>query len=243
MNSSQKQLNAKKVLAIAAHPDDIDFGASCTISKLVERGVSAYYLILTNGNKGTADHTISSDDLIQMRQDEQRAAGKIIGLSDVFFLDHPDGGLEITQDLKKQIVRIIRTVKPDLVITMDPSVIYDVESGFINHPDHRAAGQAALDAVFPLARDHLSFPELYTDEHLEPHKTKQLLLINMTTGNYWTDISDMIDHKIAILHAHASQVPPTEQEVRTLVERIAARPSKNSPYDLSEQFVLIDIPS
>ncbi|MDB5166195.1 MAG: LmbE family protein [Candidatus Saccharibacteria bacterium] len=228
-------------LGIVAHPDDLDFGASGTFAKWIAQGTEAYYLILTDGSKGSTDYEVSPEELTQTRRAEQVAAGKVLGLKDVFFLDYPDGGLEVTMELKREIVRYIRRIRPDVVVTMDPSVLYDVETGFVNHPDHRAAGQATLDAVFPLARDHLSFPELYTDEHLEPHKVKQALLINMTTGNYWTDLSSWRSKKLDVLRAHASQVPADDAALTELVERIGGRAAAGQPYDLAEQFVRLDL--
>ncbi|MEJ0073518.1 MAG: PIG-L deacetylase family protein [Candidatus Saccharibacteria bacterium] len=199
-------LNPKSFLCVAAHPDDMEFGAAGTVAKFVAGGAKGYYLILTDASKGTADRTIEPKQLTALRQEEQRAAAGILGLEKVFFGDYEDGALEVTQDVKRDIVRAIREVKPEVVITMDPSFIYSAEYGFINHPDHRAAGQATLDAVYPLARDHLSFPELLK-EGLEPHKTATVLLTNFEKHGFLVDITDHMETKLKALGAHASQLP------------------------------------
>ncbi|GAC1390468.1 MAG: PIG-L family deacetylase [Candidatus Saccharimonadales bacterium] len=194
----------KRALAISAHPDDIDFGMSGTLSKWARKGTKVSYLILTNGSKGSSDPNMNSSELVKLRRREQDAAAKLLGVDKVYYLDYEDGELEITQALKRDIVRTIRIVKPDVVLTMDPSMLYSVEHSFINHPDHRAAGQAALDAVFPLARDRLSFPDLLR-EHLEPHETPRVLLVSFDNHNYYEDITETIELKIQALALHKSQ--------------------------------------
>lgn len=232
-------LEPSVVLGIAAHPDDLDFGASGTLAKFAAAGAQVHYLLLTDGGKGSSDPAMTPEQLIPIRQAEQRAAVAAIGGASAEFLTYPDGELEVTQELKKAIVKTIRTIKPDLVVTMDPSVLYSAERGFINHPDHRAAGQATLDAVFPLARDHLSFPELLA-AGLEPHRVKTLLLINFDSSNFHVDISTTIDQKMAALAAHSSQMPDlasTQQWVRGL----AAKAGQSAGYQYAEAFVRVDV--
>ncbi len=233
------ELKPKVVLGIAAHPDDLDFGSAGTMAALAANGADVHYLILTDGSKGTSDTKLSQAQLITMREEEQRAALKILGGKTVTFLGYPDGGLEVTLDLKRDIVRVIRQIKPDVVVTMDPSMIYSAERGFINHPDHRAAGQAALDAVFPLARDHLSFPELYKQGHL-PHKTKTVLLNNFNNSNYYVDISGTFSKKLAALRAHTSQIPNID-ELEGYMREIAMDIGKQASYPMAEAFVRIDL--
>lgn len=199
-------LQPKVVLGVAAHPDDLEFTMAGTVAKYAAQGAQVYYYILTTADKGSSDRTMAPEHLRDIRRDEQRAAGKVLGLADVFFGDYPDGALEVTQGVKRDICRIIRRVKPDIVLTMDPTVVYDVQRGFVNHTDHRAAGQACLDAVYPLARDHMTFPELCNSEGLEPHKVKTVLMHNFGNENYFEDISAYMDVKIQALKAHASQV-------------------------------------
>lgn len=235
------QLSPKIVLGVAAHPDDLDFGASGALAAFAAQGASVYYLLLTDGSKGTADKTLAPKELIKTRQTEQRAAIQAIGAKDVQFLDYPDGELTVSMDLKRDIVKAIRTIKPDVVITMDPSVLYSAERGMINHPDHRAAGQATLDAVYPLARDHLSLPELFADG-FEPHKVSTVLLINFNQSNFIVDVSDTIDLKMAALEAHASQMPDL-QKTQNMMRDVAAQIGATSGYDFGESFMRIDIPA
>jgi LmbE family N-acetylglucosaminyl deacetylase len=200
-------LSPKVILGVAAHPDDLEFGVAGTVAAYVAQGAKAYYFILTDASKGTADRNLTGQKLTEIRRAEQREAAKILGVSDVFFGNYEDGALEVTQDLKRSIVRVIRQVKPDVVLTMDPTFVYSVERGFVNHTDHRVAGLATLDAVYPLARDHLTFPELLTDEGLEPHKVKTVLLTHFDQHNFYVDITATMETKLNALAAHASQIP------------------------------------
>ncbi|HEY8886075.1 MAG TPA: PIG-L deacetylase family protein [Candidatus Microsaccharimonas sp.] len=231
-------LQPKIILGIAAHPDDLDVGAGGTIAHFASQGAEVHYLILTDGGKGSNDPSITSADLVATRHAEQRAALEIVGGTTITFLDYPDGELEVTMNLKKQIARAIRSIKPDVVITMDPTVVYSAKRGIINHPDHRAAGQATLDAVFPLARDRLTFPDLY-DEGYEPHKTETVLMVNFNESNFAVDITDSFDTKITALGAHISQFDG--DEVSTWMRDMAEEQGKAAGYELAESFVRIDI--
>ena len=233
------ELKPSVVLGIAAHPDDLDFGAGGTMALFANQGAEVHYLILTDGSKGSEDYNASTKDLTALRQAEQRAAVDAIGGKGVTFLHYPDGELEVTMKLKKDIVQVIRTIKPDVVITMDPSMLYSARRGFINHPDHRAAGQATLDAVFPLARDHLSFPELFKNGFI-PHKTKTVLLTNFDNGNFYIDITSTFKHKIAALTAHTSQIADIKNTTLWM-ESIAKATGEQAGYNLAESFVRIDV--
>lgn len=229
----------RRILAVGAHPDDIDYGYAGSIAKWAQAGTEVYYLILTDGSKGTADRSITPRKLSAIRRHEQEVAAKHLGASKVFFLDYVDGELVVTLDLKRDIVRHIRRVKPDTVLVFDPTVIYAPERGFINHPDHRAAGQATLDAVFPLARDHLAFPELLRDG-LEPHKVRTLLLMNFERQNFTVDITETLGQKISALALHASQIGDLEME-RQRVTRWAEAAGQAAGYRYAEAFMRIDI--
>lgn len=205
----------KIVLAVGAHPDDIDIGCSGTISKIIQDGGQAFYLVLTDGSKGSEDSKISDKTLTKLRHSEQKNAAKILGVKRVFFLDFTDGELENNPKLRKQIVKIIRQVKPTTVICFDPTVIYDGDRQFINHPDHRVAGQATLDAVFPYARNIRTFPELLA-EGLKPHVVEEVLLTNFSKHNFYVDISSSIDLKIQAIGCHISQF----QDIEKFQERI-----------------------
>ena len=232
-------LKPKVVLGVAAHPDDLEFSAAGTLAKYAAAGARVHYLILTDGSKGSEDFNMSHDRLIAIRRAEQRAANTLIGGAGVEFLAYGDSELEVTQDLKRDIARVIRALKPDVIITMDPAVLYSPQRGLINHPDHRATGQATLDAVYPLARDHLSYPELYTAGFM-PHKTPTILLSNFDYGNYLEDISATIDKKFEALAAHQSQVPDvlaTQVKLRDIAKSFG----EQAGCAYAEAFVRIDI--
>ncbi|MBA4179602.1 MAG: PIG-L family deacetylase [Anaerolinea sp.] len=194
---------SRTALLIAAHPDDGEFGAAGHCSQLADEGWDVYFLVCTNGAKGTEDRAMHRERLIALRREEQREACRRLGVKDVFFLDHEDSELVYDRALLEQIVRYIRMLRPETVLTHDPADIIILDS-FINHPDHRAAGTAVLDAVYPTARDHLNFPE-HLAEGLEPHKVRELLLWNSNSPNFDVDISDRVDQKINALAAHVTQ--------------------------------------
>ena len=239
MQESFLPLNPKVVLGVAAHPDDLDVGAGGTMAQYAAQGAEIHYLILTDGGKGSDDLSLTSAQLVELRHAEQQAALEIVGGKSITFLDHPDGELEITMDLKKQIVKIIRSLKPDVVITMDPTVIYSTSAHIINHPDHRAAGQATLDAVFPLARDRLTFPELLAEGY-EPHKTATVLMVNFNVSNFSVDITETFDIKLRALKAHVSQFGEFEAGAKWL-RAMAHTQGAAAGFDLAENFIRIDI--
>lgn len=226
------------ILGIGAHPDDLDFSASGTFAKWVKQGHSCYYLICTDGSKGSDDPKITEEKLIALRKKEQKDAAKILGLKDVFFLNHTDTQLIADLTLKKEVVRFIRKLKPDAVVTPDPTFVYSRVRGFINHTDHRAAGQAALDAVFPLARDRLTFQEL-EKEGLFPHKVKVLYLTNFDHPTDIVDISDAINIKIQALKAHKTQVT---KGALTRIKKWSGILGKKKGYQFAEGFVKLTLP-
>ncbi len=194
----------KIILAVGAHPDDIDIGCSGTVGKYIESGAQVYYLVLTDGSKGSEDIKISNEELIKMRQEEQQNAADILGVKKIFFLNFVDGELENTPTLRKEIIKIMRQVKPNIVLCWDPTLYYDENRSMVNHPDHRKGGEATMDCVYPFARNTRTFPELL-DEGLQPHVVEELLLVNFSKANYFIDISSVIDKKIKALAAHKSQ--------------------------------------
>lgn len=240
--SHDNPLDPSVVLGVAAHADDLDFSSAGTLASFADKGAKVYYLILTDGSKGSADTDTDNASLSTIRQQEQREAARRLGATDVFFLDYEDGQLQVTPALKRDIVRVIRRVRPDVVLAFDPTMVYVADEGFINHTDHRACGQATIDAVFPLARDHLSFPELYTDEGLQPHKVATLLLTNLEKANFIVDISDYLPHKLEAIKAHVSQVPDVGAVMTRFAER-AAETGKPYGFGHAEQFIRIDIPA
>lgn len=225
---------------MAAHPDDLDYYAGGAMAAFAGQGAEVYYLVLTDGGKGSSDRAMTTEKLRDLRRDEQRKAAALLGVKEVFFCDFPDGELENTLEVKREVVKAIRRVKPDVVIALDPAVLYDPHQGFVNHPDHRAAGQAAMDAVYPLARDHMTFPELLADGY-EPHNTATLLLIGMgvTEPTYAVNISDTLELKYQALAAHGSQF--SIQNMKEGIDRESAKFGAPYGYRHAEPFVRIDI--
>jgi len=193
----------KRALVVAAHPDDSEFGAAGTVALWARDGWEVYYLICTDGSKGSDDPAMTPDRLVPLRREEQRAAVRLLGGKEVFFLDYVDGELAYTPEFARDVVRAIRTIRPYAVFTSDPNQI--VRNVFINHPDHRCTGTVVLDCVYPLARNRPTFPELL-DEGLEPHSTREVYLWSATEVNHGIDITDVIDLKLEALSAHASQM-------------------------------------
>ena len=193
----------KRALVIAAHADDSEFGAAGTVALWARDGWEVYYLICTDGSKGTEDDAMTPDKLIPLRREEQRVAAQVLGVKDVFFLDYVDGELAYTPEFSRDVVRAIRTIRPHAVFSHDPNQI--VRNTFINHPDHRCAGAVTLDAVYPLARNRPTFPELL-NEGLEPYSTKEIYLWSTSDINHSVDITDVIDLKLEALSKHVSQL-------------------------------------
>ena len=208
----------KIALAIAAHPDDADFGCAGTAHLWSQQGWDFYYLVCTDGSKGTEDPSLTADRLVPMRQREQRAAAETLGVKDVFFLEgFTDGELTPGRALLGEIVRVIRTVRPYAVFTHEPSQIFH-RNAFVNHSDHRATGLTAVDAVYPSARDRLNFPE-HLDEGLEPHNVKEILIWGNDNPNFAVDVTDAVETKIQALLRHASQFGEGEEFLKFVRER------------------------
>jgi LmbE family N-acetylglucosaminyl deacetylase len=198
----------KRALVVAAHPDDSEFGVGGTAAKWTREGWEFYYLICTDGSKGSEDPEMTAEKLVPMRREEQRAAARVLGVKDVFFLDYVDGELTYTPELMRDVVRYIRKLRPHAVFTHDPNQI--VRNLFINHPDHRCAGEVAIDAVYPIARNRPSFPELL-DEGLEPFSVKEIYLWTASDVTFEVDITDTIETKFEALRAHVSQMGDMEE--------------------------------
>jgi LmbE family N-acetylglucosaminyl deacetylase len=228
----------KVILAVAAHPDDLEFGASGSVAKWVKDGADVHYLICTDASKGSSDTNISPVELIQMRRDEQRSAADILGVKSVTFLDYEDGVTEASAALKRDIAREIRRIKPDTVVTQDPKEIYNATVGYINHNDHRNVGLAAMDAVYPLARDHLSFPELLA-EGFAPHNVVDLLFMSFSEATMVVDFSDTYDIKLKALAAHASQV--NLEDVSGWLDSSSRMTGQPAGYERGEGFIRLNM--
>ncbi len=200
-------LKNKTIMVVGAHPDDNDFTAAGTVAKASSLGCKIIYVVATKGNRGSSDPNMTPEKLWHTREKEQRDAGKILGVNNFEFLEYNDGELVCNLELKEKIVMLIRKYRPDMVFTMDPSFFYFTDRNFVNHTDHRAIGEATMDAVYPLSRDLLSFPE-HIKQGLQPFTVKELCFTssNHNNTNAFVDISDMMDTKIKSLISHVSQI-------------------------------------
>ncbi len=218
------------ILVITPHPDDAEFGVAGTVVHWVREGKDVVYVVCTNGNKGTSDPKVTPDEIAKIREQEQLAAAKLLGVREVIFLRHSDQGLEDIPSFRKQIARLIRMYRPEIVVTSDPYRRY------FWHRDHRITGQVILDAVFPYARDYHAYPEMIL-ENLQPHKVQEVYLWASEDPNYCSDITDTFDIKLAALNCHKSQVENhprdlLEQWVRQRCEEMAT----GKEYALAEAF-------
>lgn len=205
-----------RFMVIAGHPDDADFGPAGTAARWIDAGSTGWLVCCTSGDAGGDDPTADPLELAATREREQRAAAEIVGYAGVTFLHQPDGALANDLALREQLVREIRTFRPDAVLATDPTVIF-YGSGGVNHTDHREAGMAAVDAVYPAARNPMAFPAL-ARSGLAAHRVQRLYLFWPNEPNVRIDISATLDRKIAALHAHVSQIHEPER----LAERIRA---------------------
>lgn len=190
-----------KALIVVAHPDDIDFGAAGTSCTLVDHDVDVVYGLVTNGDAGEPSHILGAE-LAEIRQAEQTEAAKIVGVTELHWLGFPDGAVVADLDLRKAIARLIRIVRPDLVITQSP--LRNLDRIYASHPDHLAAGEAVVAAVYPDARNAKSFPELVDEGH-EPHPVPRIWLMANAETNLHVDVTEALDRKIEALLAHHSQ--------------------------------------
>lgn len=213
----------KRVLLIQAHPDDAEFMCAGTVARWAQEGAEIVYCSLTSGDKGSDDPEATGVALAATREREQQAACDILGVKQLILMGYPDAMLVPDLAMRKALTRVIRTVKPDVLMCQDPTMRYSGQ-GYINHPDHIAAGEASLAAVFPSTRDRLTFPELLA-EGLEAHKVPEVYIYGTNTADLWVDISTSIDTKIAALQAHASQLGGWEpaDEMRTWARETASR--------------------
>ena len=193
-----------RAMVVVAHADDAEYGCSGTVAKWCSEGWEVVYVLCTDGSKGSSDREITSPELVKMRHEEQLNAAKVLGLKDVVFLDYEDSMLEATLELRRDIAREIRRYEPDILVCTYP--VRNLDGGWgVGHPDHIAAGEAALSAVFPTARDHLSFPELL-EEGLEPHKVQEVWVMMHPQPDLWVDVTEHFETSIKALTQHVSQM-------------------------------------
>lgn len=194
----------ERVLLIQAHPDDAEFSCAGTIAKWAADGAEIHYCSITSGDKGSKDAEMTGVTLANLREDEQRRACDILGVKTVTFLGYPDAMLMPDLNLRRELVRVMRRIRPTTLVCQDPTMRFGGRE-YINHPDHIAAGEASLAAVFPSTRDRMTFPELL-QEGLEPHTIPNVYIFGAADPDCWVDITDSIETKIAALKAHESQL-------------------------------------
>jgi LmbE family N-acetylglucosaminyl deacetylase len=226
------------VLVVLAHPDDPEFFCGGTLALWAEQGSWISYCLLTRGDKGD-EHGSDPSGLAATRELEQRAAAQVLGVAEVAFLNYPDGYLVPDLELRREVVRAIRKVKPTVVVTCDPTNFFPNDR-YINHPDHRAAGQVTLDAVFPAAGSRMFFPELLV-EGLEPHKVSQVYVAMPQTPNTVIDVTAMFERKVEALRRHASQITDPDALLLRLKDRMIdpSAPPESPRY--VERFRRIDL--
>jgi LmbE family N-acetylglucosaminyl deacetylase len=229
-----------RVLVIVAHPDDVDFGAAGTVARWTDAGIDVVYCLVTDGDAGGSDQSISRPDMATLRRYEQTEAAARVGVRDLRFLGYPDGRVEPTLGLRKDLARVIRQVRPDRVICPSPERDY-VRPG-ISHPDHRAVGSAALDAVYPDARNPFAFADLLAEEGLEAWTVPEVWISGSSTPTHYVDVTKTFPRKMAALRAHVSQVggrDDLEDLLRQRLSRMAAQ--GGLPADsLAEAFQVVE---
>ncbi len=207
-----------RVLVIMAHPDDPEFSAGGSIARWTSEGHEVVYALVTDGSKGTDHREMTPPDLVALRKDEQRAAAAVLGVQRIIFMSYPDGEVVPDLMLRRDLVRVIRQVRPEIIVAPDPQTLFTV-FGTINHPDHRAVGLAAMDAIFPAARNHNYFPELLA-EGLEPVYVKEVYLSGTLHPDTWIDVTATFERKIEALRAHKSQIADMDGLAGRMRERM-----------------------
>jgi len=223
----------RRILCVSAHPDDNEFTVAGSVARWGREGRDVAFCLVTSGGAGTNEHTPRSEGLIPRREQESREAARILGVKDVVLLGYTDGALEPTLALRRDLTRVIRRCRPDVVVCSDPTVRY-YGNEYLNHPDHRAVASAALDAVFPSSETRAIFPELLA-EGLEPHKVKEVWISGALPPDSWIDIGDTLATECASLKAHVSQVGKGEW-VDGLLRGWAVRDGKHAGVEHAEAF-------
>ncbi len=232
----------ESAMAIVAHPDDIEFSCAGTLARWAAAGASLSYVICTSGEVGITEPGLTRTEAGRIREAEQRRAAEIVGAAEVIFLREPDGMLEATLELRKKLVREIRRFRPEVVVCGDPTVMW-VGSEYINHPDHRAAATAALDAAFPAAGQPKLFADL-EDKRLTAHKPRKVYVFEWGQGDLFVNIEETLHVKLAALRAHASQIRELEDfDAEKAVRKWATELGVGKEMDYAESFRVITLES
>ncbi len=214
----------QRAMVIVAHPDDAEFGCSATVAKWVSQGIAVTYVVCTDGGAGSADPSLTAAELPRRREEEQRRAADVLGVARVEFLGRRDGELLPTLELRRDLTRLIRLHRPDRVVCQNAVRTYSNIYG--NHPDHLAAGQAAMEAIYPTARNPRAFPELLA-EGLQPHLVREVWITGTDQPNHAEDVGGFVDKKIEALMQHRSQMGEADRVAERVRQRMqdAGRPS------------------
>ncbi len=234
MADASRTAPIQRVLVITAHPDDSEFGAGGTVARLVREGLQVSYCIVTNGDKGSGDRSMTPERLARIREEEQRSAARVLGVETVEFLGFPDCEVEDTRESRMAVTAAIRRHRPDRLIIQNPHRTKNLGA---SHRDHRTVAGIALDCVYPLARDHMAFPELLA-QGLEPHKVREVYVMWWETPELVVDISETMDLKIKALACHASQFRDFAAVEKRVRER-GAELGRPRGYAYAETFDLI----
>ncbi len=227
----------RRIMGVFAHPDDPEFFCGGTFARWAAEGAQITFVLATSGDKGSGDPEMTHEKLIAIREVEEHNAAAVLGVKEVIFLRYPDGELQPTLELRRDLVRLIRMKRPEAIVTTDPTVWW-YGTASINHPDHRAIGAATLEAVYPTARDRLNFIELERDEGLEPHKVRQVYISGTASPTTKVDVTDFLETKIRSLHEHKSQIADME----AMAERQRSNKDPEAPEGVTrymEQFRVI----
>lgn len=233
-------MEIERILVITAHPDDVDFGAGGTVRKWTQAGIEVSYCVCTDGDAGGADRDVPRSEIPRIRRAEQRAAGAVLGVTDIHFLGYKDGDLQVTQDLRRDISRVIRQVKPQRVLMQSPERSWD--RIYSSHPDHLAAGEAAIFSVYPDARNPFAHPTLLDDEGLDAWSVSEVWVMGAPESSHYEDVTEMLSDKLAALQLHESQTAHMEDlegRIRTWMLATAIE-GGFAPDALAESFRVIN---
>lgn len=237
---SVQQYTPARVMVIVAHPDDIEFGCAGTMARWIQAGATVCYVLVTSGDVGIADLSLSREEAMAIREKEQDAAAAVIGVQEIVYLRHPDGMVVNDLALRKQLVREIRRFQPEVVVGMDPTAVF-ISENYVNHPDHRAVGGATIDAVFPSSGQPHLFREL-EGEGLGAHKVRKLYIDSFgATAQVYINISAVMDLKIAALKKHVSQMGTWDPE--PMLRQWAGELAKGKEMEYAEGYRVITLVS
>ena len=235
MENIEGWVGSKEILVILAHPDDPEFFLGGTIARWIKAGHQVRYLLLTKGDKGAKDFNLDFDTVARTRITEQENAARFLGVKSVEYLDYEDGYIYPDLSLRKVIVREIRKLQPDILVTCDPTNIFPSER-YINHPDHRYTGQAVIDAVFPAAGNHFFFPELLSEGY-DPHEVEEVWMSLTIQSDHVLDVTEYWQTRLDALKKHVSQVGEPQAFEKYVLARLSI--AEGEPFRYEEKFRVI----